>query len=441
MLPIYTKYIPPAGYGTYDLMNAYVSFLTAVLYLDIWNGVMRFMFDYKEREQKYKAIYNGLSIFALSSIVYTLIVLVISFTYPLEYIWLVFLFGLLLNMQNLFSYIVRGFGKNVLYVCGGLTGSVVTVIMNLILLIGLRMDYSALYISSCVGYLANITVLITGGKILRLHFVHYFDKALFRSMLRFSLPLCLNSAAYWFLTSFNRVIIANSLGEEYNGIYAVAGKFSLAVTLFTSCFQMAWQEMSFSKGAREENLDTFYTKSINMYIKFLCLGIACVSPAVMIVFPWFIDAAYASASDLVPLYLLATVASALSSFLGSVFGSIKKTKHLFTTTLVSCIVNYGIIALTIQLIGLQAANISLFMGFLINIILRILLLRKDIKIKIDFKFLLFFILFFAAEIVVMNVAGMIGSIVVLLLAGLLFLYVFREPIKNVVNGLILRKKG
>ena len=46
LLPIYTKFINPTDYGTYDLMIAYITFFTSVLFLDIWSGIMRFMFDY-----------------------------------------------------------------------------------------------------------------------------------------------------------------------------------------------------------------------------------------------------------------------------------------------------------------------------------------------------------------------------------------------------------
>ena len=55
-------------------------------------------------------------------------------------------------------------------------------------------------------------------------------------MLIFSLPLCMNSVAYWFLTSYNRVAISNVLSVSENGLYSIAGRFSSFITLFTTCF-------------------------------------------------------------------------------------------------------------------------------------------------------------------------------------------------------------
>ena len=72
LLPIYTKFINPTDYGTYDLMIAYITFFTSVLFLDIWSGIMRFMFDYDKVEDKYKSIFTGSSIFIISTALYSI---------------------------------------------------------------------------------------------------------------------------------------------------------------------------------------------------------------------------------------------------------------------------------------------------------------------------------------------------------------------------------
>ena len=66
LLPMYTSYINPTDYGTYDLYISYITFLCSVLFLDIWNGIMRFMFDYEGNDKK-KAINSGTGIFLISS--------------------------------------------------------------------------------------------------------------------------------------------------------------------------------------------------------------------------------------------------------------------------------------------------------------------------------------------------------------------------------------
>ena len=113
LLPLYTAYISPSDYGVYDLYNAYISFLCSVLFLDIWAGIMRFMYDYTGEEKK-KPISCGLAIFSISSILYTIVLFIVLALVNIEYPLLLFAYGILMNLQTLVGYIARGYGKNVL---------------------------------------------------------------------------------------------------------------------------------------------------------------------------------------------------------------------------------------------------------------------------------------------------------------------------------------
>ena len=218
LLPLYTSYISPNDYGIYDLHNAYIMFLCSVLFLDIWAGIMRFMFDYTQDERK-KPISSGIAIFLISCTLYTIILIIAAPALHLKYIGWLFLYGILMNTQTLVGYIARGYGKNVLYTGAGLLGSIVTILFNILLLVHFHMDYSALFIASCIGYLANIICIVAGLREPGVFSLKHFDKKVFKELLRFSLPLCLNSVAYWFLTSYNRVVVADKLGDAANGYY------------------------------------------------------------------------------------------------------------------------------------------------------------------------------------------------------------------------------
>ena len=131
LLPIYTKFINPTDYGTYDLMIAYITFFTSVLFLDIWSGIMRFMFDYDKVEDKYKSIFTGSSIFIISTALYSISIFIFSRFIKVDYIIYIYLYGLLMNLQNLSSFIVRGLGKNITYVVSGMISTIVTLTCNI----------------------------------------------------------------------------------------------------------------------------------------------------------------------------------------------------------------------------------------------------------------------------------------------------------------------
>ena len=440
LLPIYTKYIDKADMGTYDVANAYITFLCSMLFLDIWSGIMRFTFEYKGDERK-KPINSGLAIFTGSTILYTIVMYAAGCLFDIKYLFLIYLYGILMNIQTLVGYLARTYGKNALYTTSGLVSSFVTVMCNILLIVFVHMDYSALFISACIGYVVNIVILGWGIRLHRLISIASFDRALFVKMFRFSIPLCMNSVAYWFLTSYNRVAITNVLGAADNGLYAIAGRFASFITLFTSCFNMAWQEMSYSREAMQESDQSgFYTKALNSYIKFLGMGVVILIPAVFVIFPIMINDSYGAAKNLVPYYLLATIASCISSFLGNIFTAIKKNDVLFYTTVVGSVINVISVHLLLPIVGVQGASIALFTGFFINNVIRVRLLKKNLDIKIDNKFLVLLLFLVIAVTLIYIKAGIILNLLSGIAGGLIMLWVFRDVIGEILTS-IKKKAG
>ena len=211
LLPIYTKYISPKDMGTYDLHLAYITFLCSVLFLNIWCGIMRYTFEYTDEEKK-KPITSGVAIFLCSTVLYTIVFAVVWKVGNVPYLGWIYLYGILSNIQTLLGYLTRCFGKNFLYAISGLASSFVTIIFNIIFIVTMGMDYSALFISSCIGFLVGILVMGKGVHITQFVSAEAFDKHLFKRLFIFSIPLCLNSVAFWFLTAYSRVAISNILG-------------------------------------------------------------------------------------------------------------------------------------------------------------------------------------------------------------------------------------
>ena len=52
LLPILTSNIPEADFGIYNTNCSYATLISSVLFLDVWAGIMRFMFDYKEKKEQ-----------------------------------------------------------------------------------------------------------------------------------------------------------------------------------------------------------------------------------------------------------------------------------------------------------------------------------------------------------------------------------------------------
>ena len=434
LLPLYTSYISPADYGTYDLYNVYVTFLASVLFLDVWAGIMRFMFDYKGDERR-KPINSGIAIFLISCGLYTVILLLAVKMLHLQYVFWLLLYGILMNTQTLMGYIARGYGKNVLYTSAGIISSFVTILFNILLLVVFKMNYSALFIASVIGYIVNILIILVGIHEYHVFSVKCFDKKVFKEILVFSLPLCLNSVAYWFLTSYNRVVVVEQLGAAANGYYAIASRFGSMITLFTTCFQMAWQELAYSKSAKEDNLGEFYSTAINNYIKCMGAGLILLIPVIFVIYPLLINESYTAGMELVPYYLLGTILSTISSFLGNTFSAIKKNRLLFWTMLCGSVCNVAVINLLISKIGLQASNLSLAFGFFVLCLTRILLLHREIHLHVEIKSVICLILAFLGISYIYLHGNVMMNIAAFVIALCLTLYLFRDIVKAMIEGI------
>ena len=440
LLPLYTSYISPEGYGTYDLSLNYIMFFCSVLYLDIWSGILRFMYDYTGEDRK-KPISSGLAIFFCSTILYCVTLFAAMPYLKLEYPVLLLLYGMLMNFQTLAGYIARGFGRNVLYTSAGIISSLVTVLFNILLLVHFHMDYSALLVASIIGYLVNILIIVIGVREPGAFSLKHFDRKIFKDMLIFSLPLCVNSVAYWFLTSYNRLVVVEHFGPAANGFYAIAGRFGSMVTLFTTCFQMAWQELSFSKTAKSQNLDDFYTTAINNYIKSMGAGLILLIPTIFIIYPLMVNESYDMGKTLVPLYLMGTILSTIGAFLGNAFTAIKKNNLLFWTMLAGSVSNVICMHLLVNRLGIQASNVALMIGFFMTCLTRVILFKKCVRLRVDYKSIAILLLAFLGVWYVYTVGNIWTNLLALLGAVLISVYLFRDVLREMFGLLSQRKKA
>lgn len=440
LLPLYTSYLTPDDYGMYDLGLTYVMFFCSVCYLDIWSGIMRFMYDFNGEDRK-KPISCGIVIFLCSTVIYTI---TLSFVFPwlhVQYPGLLMLYGALMNSQTLAGYIARGYGKTVIYTVSGIVSSLVTTLLNILLLVHFHMDYSALIISSCIGFLVNILMLVLGIRVPGVFSLRHFNKIIFKDMLIFSLPLCLNSVAYWFLTSYNRVVIMDRMGPAVNGYYAVAGRFGSMIALFTTGFTMAWQELSYSKTAHSKDLGQFYTNAINTYIKFMGSGLIILIPAVSIIYPLLVNDSFDTGKTLVPLYLLGTILSTISVFVGNAFTAIKKNNYLFWTMVIGGACNVVSIHLLVEPVGIQASNLALIIGFTGLILSQVILFNKYMRVRIDMKSVSILLVSFCVVSLVYFKCNIWMNILAVLGACLVALYLFKDLIHQIIASVKNKTKN
>lgn len=395
LLPMYTNYIPSKGMGYFDVANTYLNIIIPIISVTIWSAILRYCFDYKDLEGKYKVIFNAMAAMLGSMLIYTIAAAIFGFIGNLQYLLLIYLMGIAMILQNCYSNMARALGYNTTFAASGVVGGLVNCGSNVFMILCLHMREESLFIALTLGLFAQVIVMERKVKFLRHISVKLYDKQLLIDMLRYSFPLALNSTCFWFLSSYDKIGISNILGLSANGVYSVAGKYTYIVGLVSDCFTLAMQEMLFSMGNQKDGKAEFYTVTSNYFIKFLMYGLLLLLPFVYFSFPFLIAKEYSAAFPLIPIYLFATVESVYSGFLGDIFAAEKKTAAVFYSTIVAAGVNVAVFHLLVGKLGIQAANIALAIGFLANIIIRIVILRKSFHLKIDYKMFLFTLVLFA----------------------------------------------
>ena len=435
LLPIYTQYIAKGDLGYFDVSTTYLNVLVPVLCLEVWAGVMRYMFDFERREEKYAVIFNGMVIFTGSVAVYTLLFCLLGVITDIRCALLIFFYGVLLMLQNLYTYLARGLGYSRAFAVSGIVSGLVNSLSNIVMIVAFGMRLESLYLAMILGLLAQMLILESRVKILRNIRFSMFDAGMIGSMIRFSLPLCLNSACFWFLSSYNKVGISQTLGLEANGIYTVAGKFTMMVAIVANCFSLAWQEMVYSLGNEESNKTRLYSTATNYCITFLLFGELFIIPAVHVIFPFFVDPAYHAAYSLVPLYMFATAISTFCSFLGNIFGAEKRTRVVFYSAIAGAVVNVAVFHALVGIIGLEAANIGLALGYVINIVVRLIVLKRAYPIRLQWGRILFVLLLNVPVFYVYLTQGLWANIATCGVIGIIMLIMFRDTLKAILGKL------
>ena len=152
LLPIYTSYIPPEAMGLYDTGVTVITLFASVLFLDIGSVILKFSLE-KECDNESVPITNGSLIFIPSCAIYFILVTVCSFFFHYEYLGWIIVYGFTYAFNNAVGYVARALHHNTDYAVAGVIQTVLMVAINIVLLVGIGVDYKSLYISFAVSSL------------------------------------------------------------------------------------------------------------------------------------------------------------------------------------------------------------------------------------------------------------------------------------------------
>src|SRR5699024_7756735 len=156
--------------------------------------------------------------------------------------------------------------------------------------------------------------------------------------------------SWWAMTMADRYFIANFIGFQANGIYAIATKIPAILLTISSVFFLAWKDNAIIAYQTTEK-NNYYSRVLRIFIRLMMTTVLCLIMFTKPVLAIAIADEYFIAWKYIPALLTATMFHAFALFWSAGYHGAKKTNVIFTTTIVGAVVNILLNALFIQLFG------------------------------------------------------------------------------------------
>lgn len=439
ILPVVTSYLSPRELGIFDLSTVYISVVSAIVFCDVWVAAMRMMVISKTEHERESWLSNSSAILLISILIFSTITVVIQSVIAVEYLWLIWAMGVTAAIREFYSFVTRGSGMNIAFVTSGIMNTLILAGATLFFLVVENYDYSALFWGAILGNLVQCLTLEVWVGVARRFKLTQLRLSQTAQIIRFILPLGINALAFWLILGTGRIVIANALSLEDNGLFGVASRFGAIVTLLGSVITLAWQESAFL-GANQARLG-FYQQVANKVFLSFGIGATFTLPVIAVLFPRLVDHQFVQAYQLIPGFVLSAALMSFSAFIGNMFYALEMNGYLLLTTIASLTVVLAITYPAVRIIGMQGANLALAIAVLVGLNVRLRILAKTIPFRLRVRRQLFIFANFA----LMSIAFMGSPIwVVLLLATVqaaVFMIIYRQELSGIWRAVGLKYRG
>jgi|GEM_PF-3029692 len=439
LVPVYTRYLSNTEYGMYDLINTIIILASPLLFQNIWEAILRFVIISKDSDRPIKYIYAAIKYSLLVSIPIFVVSFVTSIILSNFIYTMVVLLIILQSLASIWLYSARALGKNKLFIIVSSTSTLVMVITTVPLLVFTNINIYSILIGLALTSIVQILLIEIRLRFLKQAIFYQKNYIVLKEMLIYSIPLMLNSIAWWMQQSMNRFVIIWKLGIEQNGIYAITLKFLFFFTFFTSIFSMAWQEEA--NYIVKENNEKIVKDSYKHVVSLSLVTISIILPLILLVFPWVTNyqTDYNSIIIIMPLLLLNSAIVFMVTYWGNYIMAKSDSKSIFVSTIIGALSGLILSFFFITYIGLIGIAIANIIGTIVTYVLRIKTLKKyRININhLDYKIIQYLILF--SFVSFLSIRFMNNTITLLIISAFcvfVFLFDNRDFLKNLYTSLL-----
>ena len=431
IVPLYTYYISTADMGTYDLLISTVNLLTPIITLQISDAAYSFMI--RNRMKNDLCIASSMQVLLVNSLISTAAIFLVDMFFPIDYLWEFVWLTVTTNMLTVVQRMLRGLKKQTLFAISGVVYTAVFLGLNVVQICVLHQGVRSLLTSAIIANLVTLLVIYIAERQLRVSVIRKPDLPAIGQMLQFAVPLIPNQLSWWVINSSNRYIISIFLDRSANGIFSISYKFPTILQMVLTLFNTSWQDVVV---ADNEDSGAFYTGVFRTLYTLSFTMLLPLIPATKLVIRWFMEQSYADAANYVAFLYLGTVFQSFASFYGVGYLRGKDTKRASTTSIFGALCNVVIHFTLIRFIGLQAAAISTFVGFMAMWLVRERHNRKELGIQVQWSHFLMFFLLALLLCVAASFTNVLMDCILTVAGGIIFLVLNREMISSLLKKVL-----
>ena len=289
LLPLYTRYLSPADYGLIETLVALAAVLSALVAQAMKSAFFRFYFDSAEPEHRLLVVRTTFWYVLAASTA----VLVAGVAFAQQISWLLFhtrshdglviaaFIGLwaAMNYEQMTS-LFRVEQRSTAYVTATLANVAITIAATVLLVVVFDKGPAGVLVGNFTGTLVvYAALLVYSRRALGLQF----DRALYRAMNRFGLPLVPSAVALWLTNFSDRFFLIKLTDAHEVGLYSIGVRVASAIVLLLTAFRMAWPAFAYSIDDDREAQRTY--SFVLTYVVYVCCWLAL---ALGLLAPWIL---------------------------------------------------------------------------------------------------------------------------------------------------------
>lgn len=429
LVPIYAFYISTEDLGTYDYSQTIMNILIPIVFVSIWEAIIRFILGKKDSNNKNKELASSATFTIGACIILIIGIAIISKFAEIQYVQYFTSMCCVTALAQIWQYYARVLEKNKLYVITSVISTAVNLLLNILLIVVLKWRIEALYISYIVAQLVIFLIIELKLKIVKLIKKENIDIKLLKEMIIYSAPLVVNSIVAWIFNGLGKIIIFENLGASSNGIYTFVNKFVTIITTVGNVVTMAILEEAMMS-LREKQFDSNYPKVLQQ-IFMLFLSLIFVAMPAIAVFYHFIDTTeYYESLNLLPFLLPYSVFLVMSINFGIIFKTIDKNKYQVTTTIAGSIVMLLVSYIFLNQYGVYAVAVGQMLSALIMLLTRYFISKKLVEYNINWTPIICLTIGYIIVSIISIYSNWIINIFITIICIITAIYVNREFLKE-----------